>query len=150
MKPIHRIGILQPVYLPWLGYFEQISRVDHFVFQDDVQYTKQDWRNRNQIKTQSGALWITVPVKHAPHNTRLNQIEISYLERSWVQKQVRRLRQDYARAPYVTPVVDVIQEILESRPRLLVDLTIKLVSLHVNELCLDTPLCVRRCKISPR
>ena len=54
-----RIGILQPGYLPWLGFFEQMARVDHFVCYDDVQYTRQDWRNRNRIKTAGGAAWLT-------------------------------------------------------------------------------------------
>ncbi len=58
------LGVLQPVYLPWLGYFEQIAVTDHFVLLDDVQYTKQDWRNRNRVKTAQGATWMTVPVRH--------------------------------------------------------------------------------------
>jgi len=57
-----RIVILQPSYLPWLGYFEQISRCNIFVYLDDVQYTKNDWRNRNRIKTKDGIQWLTVPV----------------------------------------------------------------------------------------
>jgi hypothetical protein len=139
MKPIRRLGILQPVYLPWLGYFEQIGKVDHFVFQDDVQYTTHDWRNRNQIKAQNGGLWLIVPVKRAPLDTRLDQIEICY-ERSWIHKQIRSMKINYAKAPFVTPVVDVIEEMLESRPKLLVDLTMKLVAIHAKELRLNTSL----------
>ena len=50
------IGILQPVYMPWLGYFEQMAYVNEFVMLDDVQYTKQDWRNRNKVKTVNGSV----------------------------------------------------------------------------------------------
>ena len=42
-----RVTILQPSYLPWLGFFEQMTRSDKFVLLDDVQYTRRDWRNRN-------------------------------------------------------------------------------------------------------
>ena len=56
------IGILQPGYLPWLGFFEQMYRSDVFVIYDDVQYDKEGWRNRNRIKTANGAQWLTVPV----------------------------------------------------------------------------------------
>ena len=55
--------VLQPVYLPWLGFFEQLRRADVFVYYDDVQYDKHGWRNR--IKTRNGPLWLTVPVRHS-------------------------------------------------------------------------------------
>ena len=56
------LAILQSNYLPWKGYFDIIHDVDRFIFYDDLQYTKNDWRNRNRIKTQHGAEWITIPV----------------------------------------------------------------------------------------
>ena len=46
-----RIAILQSNYIPWKGYFDLIAAVDEFILFDDVQYTRRDWRNRNQIKT---------------------------------------------------------------------------------------------------
>jgi len=57
-----RVAILQSNYIPWKGYFDIIHEVDEFIFHDDVQYTKQDWRNRNRIKTLQGAVWLTIPV----------------------------------------------------------------------------------------
>src|SRR5688500_16179806 len=57
-----RIAIVQSNYIPWKGYFDLIARVDEFVLYDDMQYTRRDWRNRNQIKTPQGVQWLTVPV----------------------------------------------------------------------------------------
>lgn len=57
-----RVAISQSNYIPWRGYFDLIGSVDEFIFYDDVQYTKNDWRNRNRIKTPSGAQWLTIPV----------------------------------------------------------------------------------------
>ena len=57
-----KVGILQPGYLPWLGFFEQMSRVDIFILLDDVQYDKKSWRNRNKIRTADGWIWLIVPV----------------------------------------------------------------------------------------
>ena len=57
-----RVVILQPSYLPWLGYFDQLYKSDVFVLYDDVQYDKHGWRNRNRIKTDKRPLWLTVPV----------------------------------------------------------------------------------------
>ena len=56
--------VLQPSYLPWLGYFDQMSKADVFVWYDDVQFDKHGWRNRNRIKSPKGPLWLTVPVLH--------------------------------------------------------------------------------------
>jgi len=57
-----KVAILQSNYIPWKGYFDLIASVDIFVWYDEVQYTKQDWRNRNRIKTENGLKWISVPV----------------------------------------------------------------------------------------
>ncbi|MBX3611692.1 MAG: WbqC family protein [Hydrogenophaga sp.] len=58
-----RVAILQSNYIPWKGYFDLIAAVDEFILYDDMQYTRRDWRNRNQIKTPQGLQWLTVPVK---------------------------------------------------------------------------------------
>ncbi|MBU2537576.1 MAG: WbqC family protein, partial [Proteobacteria bacterium] len=58
-----KIAILQSNYIPWKGYFDLIRSVDEFVLYDDMQYTKNDWRNRNKIKTREGLAWITIPVR---------------------------------------------------------------------------------------
>jgi hypothetical protein len=58
-----KIAILQSNYIPWKGYFDMIAAVDEFILFDDMQYTRRDWRNRNQIKTPQGTKWLTVPVQ---------------------------------------------------------------------------------------
>ena len=55
--------ISQSNYIPWKGYFDMIASVDIFVVYDEVQYTKNDWRNRNLIKTKNGLQWLTIAVK---------------------------------------------------------------------------------------
>ena len=57
-----KVAILQSNYIPWKGYFDLIDYVDEFIIYDEMQYTKRDWRNRNQIKTPSGLQWLTIPV----------------------------------------------------------------------------------------
>ena len=59
------IAIVQSNYIPWKGYFDLINMVDEFILYDDVQYTKNDWRNRNIIKTNQGLKWLTIPVNKA-------------------------------------------------------------------------------------
>ena len=68
-----RVSILQPSYVPWRGYFDQIRRVDLFIFYDDVQYDKRGWRNRNRIKTAQGVRWLTAPIDKQRSDWLLSQ-----------------------------------------------------------------------------
>src|SRR4029078_4552440 len=85
--------VLQPGYLPWLGFFHQMARADVFVYYDDVQYDKHGWRKRNHIKTQSGPQWLTVPVLH--HGRGMPSILEAEIDRRqpWARKHVASLRQ---------------------------------------------------------
>lgn len=70
-------AIMQPTYLPWLGYFSMIDQVDTFVFLDDVQLTKRSWQVRNKIKDANGELMLTVPIKkkRTREDTYINNAE---------------------------------------------------------------------------
>ncbi|MGE0446495.1 MAG: WbqC family protein [Vicinamibacterales bacterium] len=102
MVPLDRtVVILQPGYLPWLGFFDQMRRADVFVYYDDVQYDTHGWRNRNRIKTQHGPMWLTVPVHH--HGLRARRIlDVEIDGRTpWARKHLAGIRQAYARAPFL-------------------------------------------------
>lgn len=92
-----RVAILQSNYIPWRGYFDIIGSVDLFLFLDDRQYTKQDWRNRNRIKTPNGAEWLTIPCG-SDLKRRINQVRVD--TRPWQQAHWHRIEQCYGRAPY--------------------------------------------------
>lgn len=92
-----RVAILQSNYIPWKGYFDLIASVDEFVLYDDVQYTRRDWRNRNKIKTPTGAQWLTVPVvTKGLYLQKINETEIDGVD--WAQSHWRQLQQNYRRA----------------------------------------------------
>jgi len=94
------VGILQPSYLPWLGYFEQIARCDVFVLYDDVQFDKGGWRNRNRIKIPGGPHWLTVPVLTKGGTMPLvGEIRINAAQH-WAKTHVKSLAQYYSKAPY--------------------------------------------------
>jgi hypothetical protein len=93
--------VLQPGYLPWLGFFDQMRRADIFVYYDDVQFDKHGWRNRNRIKTPAGPMWLTVPVLHSGKNRPLILDTVIDSTTTWARKHVRSLRQYYAQAPFV-------------------------------------------------
>ncbi len=89
--------VLQSNYIPWKGYFDLIHDADVFVFYDDVQYTKNDWRNRNKVKTQAGPTWITIPT--GPSLDRL-VCEVRLPDPRWQRKHWKTLEQYYGRAPH--------------------------------------------------
>ena len=91
-----KIAILQSNYIPWIGYFDIINKADIFVFYDDVQYTKNDWRNRNKIKTNNGLQWLTVPVKSNKLSQRINEVEI--LNQNWHKKHLNAIKTNYAKS----------------------------------------------------
>ena len=107
--------MLQPGYLPWLGFFDQLQRSDCFIFYDDVQYDKNGWRNRNRIKSSAGEPhWLTVPVRIHNLTQRLNETEID--DRApWPRKHVRTIRQFYAKAPYLNSYLPELEDLLLGR-----------------------------------
>lgn len=121
--------VLQPGYIPWLGFFDQMQRSDVFIYYDDVQFDKNGWRNRNRIKTIKGAHWLTVPVKRTGlTGQRICDVEIDHAQ-LWQQRHLRSIRQSYARALYLPQYYDEFATILERDWRLLVDLDIEVVAL---------------------
>lgn len=94
-----KVAILQSNYIPWKGYFDMIAAVDEFILFDDMQYTRRDWRNRNQIKTPQGAQWLTVPVLvKGKYHQKIRETEIDGTE--WGATHWKALVQNYKRSPH--------------------------------------------------
>jgi len=90
--------ILQSNYIPWKGYFDQMNIADVFVIYDEVQYTKNDWRNRNKIKTANGLTWLTIPIRQEKLSQRIIDTEVSGNE--WRKKHWNSISMSYSRASY--------------------------------------------------
>jgi hypothetical protein len=104
------VAIHQPHYLPWIPYIEKADAADVFVYLDHVQYQKNGVQNRNQIKTATGPIWLTVPVA-APFGTPINKAPIANAQ--WRKKHLHSIEQSYAKARYAGLVGDGLKEILE-------------------------------------
>jgi len=121
------VVILQPSYIPWRGYFDQIRRADLFVFYDDVQYDKRSWRNRNQIKTSRGKKWLTIPVyarRAQTENIPINQIRIAWDE-PWNRNHLMAVRHSYAKAPHYDQYRPLLETFYQRRGEFLADFTIE-------------------------
>ena len=141
------IAIHQPQYLPWLGYFDKVERSDFFVFLDDVQFKKNEWQNRNRIKTaqegssecpSQGWQWITVPVLHK-FGQKINEVKIDNGE-NWRRKHLNALETNYTKAPHFTEYCDFLKESYGKEWDNLSELNIYFVEYLMKALGIKTPL----------
>jgi len=98
------LAVHQPQYLPWLGYFDKFDRADVFCFLDNVQYKKNEWQNRNRIKSAEGWQWLTVPVSY-----RFPQkiIEVSINNTiNWRRKHLQALITNYGKSLHFNRIME--------------------------------------------
>jgi len=109
---VKRVAILQSNYIPWKGYFDIIGMVDLFVFYDDVQFTKNDWRNRNKIKTLQGIKWLSIPCGQ-DINRLICDVRID--TQSWQSSHWETIRQSYRKAPCWNQYSPYIEQLLTAK-----------------------------------
>jgi WbqC-like protein family len=137
-----RLGALQPGYLPWLGFFDQIARTDVFILYDDLPYSKDTWRNRNRIRTAQGWCWLTVPVINAGLTQKtIREVKISE-ERFWRRAHWRSIKTHYARSPHFTAHEEFFAKFYERRWHYLVDLNLKVILYLVDVLGIRTKILI--------
>ncbi len=107
-----KVAVIQSNYIPWKGYFDIIHDVDLFIFYDDVQFTKNDWRNRNKYKTKHGTKWISIPV-----GQDLNRLicEVEITDHTWQKQHYKMLTQTYAKARFTKDYLPFLEEVYLSR-----------------------------------
>ena len=75
-----------------------IDKVDEFILYDTVQYTKNDWRNRNRIKTHDGMRWLTIPVRQQNLDQLINETQVT--QHNWYKKHFKTWQLNYSKAPF--------------------------------------------------
>ena len=133
-----RIAAHQPQYLPWLGYFDKMDRVDLFVVLDTVQYKKNEWQNRNRIRTAAGWQWLTVPV-HYRFPMAIREVAIDD-SGPWRRKHREALRVQHARALHVRAVLPPLEEMLAAPGGRLAELNLKSIQVLASLLGVTTPI----------
>ena len=107
-----KIAILQSNYIPWKGYFDIIATVDEFIFYDEMQYTKNDWRNRNKIKTPNGLHWLSIPVATKGHLTQdVRIMDAKIVDKKWANSHWNTIKQFYKKAPYFKDYADIFEKL---------------------------------------
>jgi hypothetical protein len=125
---VEKIAIMQPTYLPWLGYFDLIDQVDIFVFLDDVQLVKRSWQTRNRIKTAQGELYLTIPVRNGKkRNETLICDALIAEDEPWKEKHVKSIESAYRKAPCFSLVFPFIKEMIFNQEKNISDYNIHII-----------------------
>lgn len=136
------IAIMQPTYLPWIGYFDLMDQVDKFVFLDDVKVSKQSWAVRNRVKTKQGETYITVPLKnYRNHSNRFfSNTEINYNQR-WQVKHLKTVVQAYSKAPFFDEIYGDLERVINIKYETIADLNIAIIRLVATKIGIKTNRC---------
>lgn len=105
------IAIMQPYFLPYIGYFQLMAAVDKFVVFDDVNFINRGWINRNRLLLNGGAHTFTVPLRGASQNRLICEIELDD-DPGWREKLLRTIRQAYGRAPCYVQVSALLKDLI--------------------------------------
>jgi hypothetical protein len=107
-----RLAIMQPYFLPYLGYFQLMSAVDKLVLLDDVNFINRGWINRNRIAVNGEPHWLTLPLAKASQNRLINEIEIVD-DPLWKRKATRTVELSYRNAPFAQEILPLFSDILK-------------------------------------
>ena len=81
-----KVGIMQPYFMPYLGYFQLLNLVDRFVIYDNIEYTKKGWINRNRIILNGEISTISIPLKKGSDFLNINE---RYLAENWDREKIK-------------------------------------------------------------
>jgi hypothetical protein len=106
-----KLAIMQPYFLPYIGYFQLMAAADKFVIYDDVNFIKGGWINRNRILLHGREHLVTIPLTNASPNRLINVIEIVGGS-AWRRKLSATIEQAYRAAPYFEMIVPLLKQII--------------------------------------
>ncbi|TAA72303.1 WbqC family protein [Planococcus salinarum] len=109
-----RVGIMQPYFFPYIGYWQLIKAVDEYVIYDDVNYIKKGWINKNNILVTGEAKPISLRISKASQNKLINEIEIDS-DSIYNKKLLKTIREAYSKAPYFQEVFVLIEKVINQQ-----------------------------------
>jgi hypothetical protein len=131
----------QPNYLPWLGFFDKMRRADIFIIEDNVQFERQGFTNRNRILTADGVRWLSVPTEHVNKPLLICEVKIANKgEPNWGRKHWLTIKHGYCKAPYWNDYAKFFEETYEREWDLLIDLNMHLIRGIMKFLNIERPL----------
>lgn len=136
------VGIHQPNYLPYLGFFDKLRKSDVFIIYDDAQFNKGDFQHRNRIRIFHGWEWLTVPVekKHIPINQIKIKDNVKISGMNWQEAHFKEIYDNYRKAPYFKKYEKAISKIYEQQYDMLFDINVKLIEFMMRSFDINTQI----------
>lgn len=119
-----RLAGIQPGYLPWLGYFDQMRAVDVFVIADEMQFSSSGWTHRNRVYGPHGAHWLTLPAR-PQREMAIVDVPLD-ASTPWARDHLRTLRHFYGRSPFAADILSTIETTIVPTAVRLIDATLPL------------------------
>ena len=133
-----RVAIHQPQFLPWLGYLDKIDQADCFVILDNVQFKKNEWQNRNQIRTHQGSQWLTVPILHS-FGQLICDVQINNCDH-WKRKHLAALKTHYEGARYFSQYFLELEKIYAGEWQSLSEFNVRILHWLLDHFDIATPI----------
>ncbi|MCP9770668.1 hypothetical protein EGI22_22405 [Lacihabitans sp. LS3-19] len=135
-----KIAIMQPYFLPYIGYFQLINAVDEFVIYDNIQFSKKGWFHRNRILQNGKDEYITLPLKKDSDYLDVNQRFLSDTWETEREKLFRKIKENYRKAPFFENTIDFLEKILFFEDKNLFTFLANSLTLTCNYLEIRTPI----------
>jgi len=117
---VKTICIHQPDFAPYLGFFERLLNVNHFILLDDVQFIRRGWQHRDLIKTPQGQKWLTIGLQKGHYHQKLSEVMLSDKD-NWRKENLSLLRQNYSSAPHFDSIFSEVRKIYDDDHERLID-----------------------------
>jgi hypothetical protein len=137
------LGAHQPSYLPWLGYLDKMAKADVFVVMDDLQYERENFQNRNRVKLNNGAGWLTVPVERGSQLDRIDEKKIrngGSAKEHWQRRTWETLKIHYGRAPWFAHYAEELEDVYTRPWDRLLDVDLHMLGLARKWFGIDVPV----------
>lgn len=132
-----KCAIMQPTYIPWIGYFQMIRQVDTFILLDDVQFSKRSWQQRNKIVYDEKERLISIPVKtKGLRNQKINEVKIDNSV-NWKYQHLQMIKHSYGGKTYFNDLKGIL-DFYEEKHTNLSNFTSSLIKFIARELNIKT------------
>jgi len=134
------VSIMQPTFLPWLGYFHLMVKSDLFILLDDVQFEKRSWQQRNKILINKKEGYLTIPtISKSRFNQKINEV-IMDNDQQWKIKHIKTLKNNYSKHEYFDETFSIINAIYQNNYEKLLDLNVNFIKSVLNFLSIETKI----------
>lgn len=135
-----KIGIMQPYFLPYIGYFQLMNMVDEFVIYDNIEFSRASWIRRNRMLQNGKDIYFTLPIKNDSDFLDVDQRYLVDDFQKEADKLLRRIEASYRKAPYFEKFFPVVEKIINYGERNLFDYILHSVQVMKEYLKIATPI----------